>query len=82
MCVYYSDDGQDFSGSVHHRVNTSLETGVTVGWASGTNATSFNFGAKYNLSADTNVRAKVSNQSVVGLSLQQKLKDGKLSSYY
>jgi hypothetical protein len=72
----FSNDGQDFSGSVHHKVNSDLETGVTMGWSSGSNTTSFNFGAKYNLSDDTNVRMKVSNSSQLGLSLQQKLKDG------
>lgn len=78
MAVFllYRNDGQDFNGSVHHKVNSDLETGVTLGWSSGTNATSFNFGAKYNVSNDTNVRMKVSNNSQVGLSVQQKLKDG------
>lgn len=70
------NDGQEFSGSVHHRVNRALETGLTLGWSAGSNATAFNFGAKYNVSDDTNVRMKVSNQSQLGLSLQQKLKDG------
>ena len=77
MFLSCRNDGQDFNGSIHQKVNPDLETGVTLGWSAGSNATSLNFGAKYNLSADTNVRMKVNNQSQVGLSLQQKLKDGK-----
>ncbi|XP_067936190.1 voltage-dependent anion-selective channel-like [Watersipora subatra] len=70
------NDGQDFSGSVHHKVSKDLETGVTLGWSAGSNATTFNFGGRYWLSKDTNVRMKVNHQSQVGLSLQQSLKDG------
>ena len=77
LCLLYcSNDGQDFSGTIHHKVSRDLETGVTLGWSAGSNATTFNFGGKYNVSDDTSVRMKVSNQSHVGLSLQQKLKDG------
>ena len=77
LCLLYcSNDGQDFSGTIHHKVSKDLETGVTLGWSAGSNATTFNFGGKYNVSDDTSVRMKVSNQSHVGLSLQQKLKDG------
>jgi len=70
------NDGQDFSGTVHHKVSRDLESGVTLGWSAGSNATTFNFGSKYSVSDDTSVRMKVSNQSLIGLSLQQKLKDG------
>lgn len=55
-----------------------METGVELSWASGTNATKFGIGAKYALDRDACVRAKVNNQSQIGLGYQQKLRDGKL----
>jgi len=65
---------------VHHKVSRDLETGVTMGWAAGASATTFNFGVKYNISDDTNIKIKVTNQSLMGVSLQQRLKDGKIIS--
>lgn len=70
------NDGQDFGGSYHHKINKNLEAGVTLGWTSGTARPAMNLGAKYSLSSDTTVRAKVSCSSVLGLSLQQKIRDG------
>jgi voltage-dependent anion channel protein 2 len=70
------NDGREFGGLIYQRCNDRLETGVELSWASGNNATRFGIGAKYNLDRDSVVRAKVNNQSQIGLGYQQKLRDG------
>lgn len=71
-----SNDGQEFNGSIFHKVNANLSGGVQLSWASGSNATKFGIGAQYNLDKDASVRAKVNNASQIGLGYQQKLRDG------
>lgn len=70
------NDGSEFGGSVFQRVNSSLETGVQLKWAAGSNATSFGIAAKYTPEKDTTLRAKVNNNSQIGLSYQQKIRSG------
>lgn len=70
------NDGSEFGGSVYQRVNDKLETGVQLKWAAGSNATSFGIAAKYCPEKDTTVRARVNNNSQIGLSYQQKIRDG------
>lgn len=70
------DDGSEFNGSIFQRVNSELETGVQLKWAAGSNATSFGIAAKYCPDRDTTYRAKVNNNSQIGLSYQQKIRDG------
>jgi len=70
------NDGQEFSGSVFQKCNDKLNCGVQLSWTSGSNATKFGIGAVYSLDKDASVRAKVNNQSQVGLGYQQKLRDG------
>jgi len=70
------NDGTEFGGTVYHKVSKDLETGVNLSWTAGSNATRFGLGAKYALGQDTTVRAKISNNSQLGLSLTQKIKDG------
>jgi len=71
------NDGQKFAGSVYHKVNNDLGCGVQLAWAAGDNTkTEFGIGAQYNLDKDAIVRAKVNNSSAIGLSYQQKLRDG------
>lgn len=57
-------------------MNNDLEAAVNLSWASGTNATQFGIGAKFNLDRDASIRAKVNNSSQIGLGYQQKLRDG------
>lgn len=71
-----SNDGQEFGGSLYQKVNDKLDAGVQLSWASGSNATKFGIGAKYNLDGASCVRAKVNNQSQIGLGYQHKLRDG------
>ncbi|XP_058060417.1 voltage-dependent anion-selective channel-like isoform X1 [Anopheles bellator] len=70
------NDGREFGGLIYQRCNDRLETAVQLSWASGSNATKFGLGAKYDLDKDACVRAKVNNQSQIGLGYQQKLRDG------
>lgn len=71
-----SNDGQEFNGSIFHKVNSSLSCGVQLAWTSGSNATKFGLGAAYNLDKNASVRAKVNNASQIGLGYQQRLRDG------
>jgi len=70
------NDGQIFGGSIYQKINKNLETGVNLGWTASNNATTFGIGLKYKLDGDTSVRAKVNNSSQVGLTYQQKLREG------
>lgn len=70
------NDGNEFGGSIFQRVNSQLETGVQLKWAAGSNATSFGIASKYCPDKDTTVRAKVNNNSQIGLSYQQRIRDG------
>ncbi|XP_055917954.1 voltage-dependent anion-selective channel isoform X2 [Eupeodes corollae] len=70
------NDGQEFNGSVFQKCSDKLDCGVQLSWTSGSNATKFGLGAKYQLDKDAAVRAKVNNNSQVGLGYQQKLRDG------
>lgn len=69
------NDGKTFGGGIYHRINPSLETGVSISAALGGSA-AFGVGCKYDLGPDASIRAKVDNSSKVGLSYQQKLRDG------
>lgn len=70
------NDGQEFGGSIYQKCSDQLDCGVQLSWTSGSNATKFGIGAKYNLDRDASVRAKVNNASQIGLGYQQKLRDG------
>merc|ERR1711902_175615 len=68
-------DSKVFGGGVYLKNSSKLETGVTASSAVG-GSSSFAIGCKYALGPDASIRAKVSNTSQVGLSYQQKLRDG------
>jgi len=71
------DNGETFSGSLFQRVNKQLECGVQLSWtAGGESTTRFGLGARYMLDPCTAIRAKVNNQSQVGLGFEQKIRDG------
>lgn len=70
------NDGQEFIGSIYHRVSDKLDCGIQLSWTSGSNNTSFGIGATYSLDADASVRAKVNNASQIGLGYMHKLRDG------
>jgi len=68
-------DAKLFGGGIYLKNSDKLETGVTIA-AGGGGASSFAIGAKYVLGPDACLRAKVNNASQIGLSYQQKLRDG------
>lgn len=70
------NDGRIFTGSVFHKVSNKLETGVQLSWASDNNDTDFGIGCKYNLDADSALRLKVNNQSLIGIGYSQRLREG------
>ena len=70
------NDSNELGGSVYHRVNDKLETGVQLSWTTGTNQTRFAVASKYQLDSQTAVGAKVNNACQVGLSFQQLLRPG------
>ncbi|XP_045476876.1 voltage-dependent anion-selective channel-like isoform X2 [Harmonia axyridis] len=70
------DDGQEFGGAIYQKINNRLETGVNLAWSAGSNNTKFGIGAKYDLDLDASLRAKINNQSQIGLGYQQRLRDG------
>lgn len=70
------NDGQQFGGSVYHKVTPKLDAGVDLVWSSGNNDTRFAIGCKYVLDNDASIKAKVNNASHIGLGYQQKLRDG------
>jgi len=69
-----ANDSKQFGGGVYLKNSPKLETGVTI--ATGGGSSSFAVGAKYILGPDACIRAKVNNQSQIGCSYQQKLRDG------
>jgi len=70
------NDGSEFGGSYHQKVSDDLETAVQLSWTAGSNATRFGLAAKYTPERDTTFRAKINNSSQIGLSYQQKIRDG------
>lgn len=69
-------DGRILEGSVFHRVNDHLETGVELGWTASSRSTFFGFGAKYCPDKDTTVRVKLQSGNKIGLSYQYNLRQG------
>merc|ERR1712080_372733 len=70
------NDGSEFQGAIYQKVKDDLETGVTLNWVAGSNATKFGIAAKYCPDKDMTLRAKVNNASQIGMSMQQKVRDG------
>ena len=70
------DDGQEFGGSIYQKVSNRLETGIQLSWSASSNDTKFGIGAKYDLDPDAAIRAKVNNESQIGLGYQQRLREG------
>ena len=76
------NDGQQFGAPLYQKARSDLETGVQLSWKMGSNDTTFGLACKYQLDGDASVRAKVNNNSQIGLGYQQKLRDGKLFLLY
>lgn len=70
------NDGQEFAGSIYQKIDRRLVTAISMAWSPRSNNTLFGIGCKYILDRDTSIRAKVNNQSQIGLGYRQKLRDG------
>lgn len=70
------NDGQEFGGSVYQKVKKNLDAGVQLAWKMGSNDTRFGIACKYQLDSEASVRAKINNNSQIGLGYQQKLRPG------
>jgi voltage-dependent anion channel protein 2 len=68
-------DFKVYGGGVYLKNSSALETGITGSCTVGGGST-FAIGCKYALDKDAAVRAKVDTNSQIGLSYQQKLRDG------
>ena len=71
----YSNENE-ISGSIYQRLNPKLETSVTGAWNHGSNSSKFNLGCHYKLDCCTSVRAKVNNNSQIGLGFTHRLREG------
>lgn len=70
-----SSDFKVFGGGIYLKNSAQLETGITASSTIG-GGSNFAIGCKYALDKDAAVRAKVDTNSQIGLSYQQKLRDG------
>lgn len=70
------NDGQEFTGAIHQKVSSDLETAVSLAWASGTGNTTFALGAKYKWDDGASFSGKVNNSGHIGLGYTQSLRDG------
>uniref|UniRef100_A0A0B6YAV4 Voltage-dependent anion-selective channel protein 2 n=1 Tax=Arion vulgaris TaxID=1028688 RepID=A0A0B6YAV4_9EUPU len=69
------DEGQEFTGAVYHKVNEKLEAAVMLSWATDSGNTTFGIGGRYNMDEDVSFGAKVDNESNIGFSYTQTLKN-------
>ncbi|XP_029915253.1 voltage-dependent anion-selective channel protein 3 isoform X2 [Myripristis murdjan] len=70
------NDGTEFGGSIYQKVNSNLETAVSLAWTAGSNNTRFGIGAKYQIDKDTSLSTKVNNACLVGVGYTQSLRPG------
>jgi len=69
-------NANEIQGNIYQKVKPNLETGITVGWATGAANTKFGVGCVYKLDCHTSVRAKVNNSSQIGLGFTHRLRPG------
>lgn len=72
----YTNDGREFGASLFHKVHRNLELGAQLGWVTADQNTRFGLAAKYNLSNDIILRAKVDNKSNVAVAATHALNNG------
>merc|ERR1712136_386622 len=70
------NDGSEFVGSLYQKLSGNLETGVSLSWTNGSNATSFALASKLAVDADTTLAAKINNGGQLGVSYAQNLRPG------
>lgn len=71
-----NNNGEEFTGSLYHKVSNTTEAGAEISWSSASNTSSLIVGGKYNLDDGASIRAKVNSKSHIGLGYTQSLRDG------
>jgi len=69
-------DGTEVGASIYQTVNDKLELAASLSWSSLNSSTRFALASKYKLDGTNFIKGKVNNQSQVGLSYTQSLRDG------
>ncbi|XP_072157470.1 voltage-dependent anion-selective channel isoform X1 [Bemisia tabaci] len=70
------NDGKEFGSSIYQKVSPKLEIGVDLAWFTENNDTKLGIGLKYNLENNAALKAKVDNQSRIGLGYSQTISPG------
>lgn len=65
LLCHSSNDGTEFGASVYQKVNSNLETAVTLAWTAGSNNTRFGVGAKYQLDKNSFLSVSTDFMSVI-----------------
>lgn len=71
------EDGQEYAASIYQKAQENLDTAIQLSWSAGSSEARFGIGCAYKIDDGCTVRAKVNNQSQVGLGYAQKVRDGK-----
>lgn len=79
---FFSNDGKEFGSSIYQKVSPKLEIGVDLAWFTENNDTKLGIGLKYNLENNAALKAKVDNQSRIGLGYSQTISPGMFSSRF
>lgn len=71
-----ANNGQEFTGSIYQKLNSQTQTGMQVTFNNGSSVANFAFGCIYKLDSQTSLRAKVNNNSQIGLGMSHQLNSG------
>ena len=69
-------DGKEFAGSIYQKLNKNLDSAMSISTQLGNNSPIFSLGCLYRLDEDTQVKARVNNKSIIGLSFIRKMHPG------
>ncbi|CAG5132492.1 unnamed protein product [Candidula unifasciata] len=70
------EDGEEFTGSLHHQVNEKFEAAVNLSWAARTGRTTFAIGGRYKLDDTASFSLKMNSQSHIAMCYNQQLRNG------
>jgi len=66
----------EFGANFFVKAANQVDIGASLSWTSGENVNRYGLAAKYELDKDTSIRAKINNQSMLGIGLMHTLKPG------
>lgn len=69
-------DGKEFLGSLYQKINSSLESAISLSCSAGNNAPIFSIGCLYRMDEDTQIKARINNKNMIGLALIRQLRPG------